>query len=152
MQFPERCGGSMRRREFIAGLGAAVAWPFATRAQQGERARRVGVLINSTADDSEAQARYRAFLQGLLQLGWTEGHNVRVDVRWGAADSDRYRKYAAELVALAPDVMLATTGLTAAALQRTTRTVPIVFAMVLDPVGADIVESLARPGGNTTGF
>jgi putative ABC transport system substrate-binding protein len=85
-------------------------------------------------------------------LDWTEGHNVRVDVRWGAADSDRYRKYAAELVALAPDVMLATTGLTAAALQRATRTVPIVFAMVLDPVGADIVESLARPGGNTTGF
>ena len=144
----------MRRRDFITLLGgAAAAWPLATRAQQPERIRRIGAHINSTADSSVGKARFGAFLQGLQQLGWAEGRNVRIDIRWGqTADIDKNRKSAAELVALAPEVILATTGPSAAALQRATRTIPIVFAMVPDPVGAGIVESLARPGGNTTGF
>jgi putative ABC transport system substrate-binding protein len=148
----------MRRREFITLLGGAATapamlWPLAARAQQGERMRRVGVHINSPADSLEGKARVAAFLQGLQQLGWTEGRNVRIDVRWGASsDVDRNRKNAAELAALAPDVFLASTGPSAAALQRVTRTIPIVFAMVLDPVGTGTVESLAQPEGNTTGF
>jgi putative ABC transport system substrate-binding protein len=143
----------MRRREFMALLTGAAAWPLAARAQQGERMRRVGVHINSPADSLEGKARVAAFLQGLQQLGWTEGRNVRIDVRWGASsDIDRNRKNAAELAALAPDVILASTGPSAAALQRVTRTIPIVFAMVLDPVGTGTVESLAQPEGNTTGF
>ena len=144
----------MKRREFITLLGGAAAtWPLAARAQQPERMRRIGVLMNSSATDSEGKARFAAFLQGLQQLGWTDGRNVRMDIRWGATgDIDGIRKYAAELVALSPDVILATTTPSIAALQQATRTVPIVFAMVVDPVGAGFVESLARPGGSTTGF
>jgi putative tryptophan/tyrosine transport system substrate-binding protein len=142
----------MKRREFIALIGGAAAWPLAARAQQRERMRRIGVLMNLTADDPEASARVTAFAQGLQQLGWTAGHNVRIDYRWGAVDADRSRRYAAELVALAPDVVLAAASSAVAALQQTTRTVPIVFAQVVDPVGAGFVDSLAQPGGNLTGF
>jgi putative ABC transport system substrate-binding protein len=141
------------RREFITLLGgAAAAWPLAARAQQSEPMRRIGVLMNAAADDPEYQARLAAFLQALQQLGWSDGHNVRIDIRWGAGNPDTMRKYAAELVALAPEVILTTTSAATTALQQATRTVPIVFSMVLDPVGGGIVESLARPGGNTTGF
>jgi putative ABC transport system substrate-binding protein len=143
----------MRRRDFISLLsGAAVSWPLAARAQQGERMRRIGVLMNLAADDPEGQTRITAFVQGLQQLGWTEGHNVRIDYRWGAGDAEHFRRYAAELVALAPDVILASNIPVVLALQQATRTVPIVFAAVTDPVGAGLVASLARPGGNTTGF
>ncbi|MET0706691.1 MAG: ABC transporter substrate-binding protein [Tardiphaga sp.] len=143
----------MRRREFIALLGgAAVAWPLAARAQQPERMRRIGVLMNLAADDPEGQARLTAFLQRLQQLGWTDGRNLRIDYRWGTGDADRYGRYAAELVALAPDVILAPIAAVVVALRRATRAVPIVFVQVTDPVGAGLVESLARPGGNATGF
>src|SRR5215831_20383038 len=121
----------MKRREFIALLsGAAAAWPLAARAQQRERMRRIGVLMNLTADDPEASARVTAFAQGLQQLGWTAGHNVRIDYRWFAADADRSRRYAAELLALAPDVVLAVASPAVAALQQATRTVPIVFVNI----------------------
>jgi putative tryptophan/tyrosine transport system substrate-binding protein len=141
----------MKRRQFITLLGgAAAAWPGAARAQQGERVRRIGVLMNLTADDLEASARVTALAQGLQQLGWTDGRNVRIDYRWGAIDADRSRRYAAELVALAPDVILAVGGPAVAALQQ--GAVPIVFVNVADPVGAGFVNSLARPGGNVTGF
>ena len=143
----------MRRREFIILLGgAAVAWPLAARAQQADRMRRVGVLVSRIADDPEEQARLAAFVQGLQKLGWTEGRNVRIDYRWAAGDADRSRTYAAELVALAPDVIVAAGSQSVAALEQTTRTVPIVFASVVDPVGAGYVTRLARPGGNATGF
>jgi putative tryptophan/tyrosine transport system substrate-binding protein len=142
----------MRRREFIALAGGAVAgWPFAARAQQPERLRRIGVLMHLAADDLEGQARLAAFLQGLQQLSLTDGRNVRIDTRWGASDAAR-RRYAAELVALAPDVILASTTLAMVPLLQTTHTVPTVFVNVADPVGAGFVESLARPGGNVTGF
>jgi ABC-type uncharacterized transport system substrate-binding protein len=140
------------RRKFLATLGGAAAWPFAARAQQGERMRRIGVLMPSAADDAEYQARMTAFLQGLAQLGWLDGRNVRIDTRWAVADADRIRKYAAELVALAPDVILAPGSATTGPLLQATRTIPIVFATIPDPVGAGFVESLARPGGNATGF
>ena len=134
------------RRNFIAALGGiAFAWSLAARAQQANRMRRVGVLLNRAADDPEEQARVAAFLQRLQELGWTEGRNVRVDTRWAAAE-------AAELVALAPEVILAAGSQSVAALLQTTRTVPIVFANIVDPVGAGFVASLARPGGNATGF
>ena len=140
----------MRRREFISLLGAAaVAWPLAARAQQPER--RIGVLMLSARDDPEGQARLAAFVEGLQQLGWTDGRNVKIDVRWSVGDADRSRS-AEELVALAPDVILASASASVAALQRITRSVPIVFAGVIDPVGAGFVASLSRPGGNTTGF
>jgi putative ABC transport system substrate-binding protein len=143
----------VRRREFITLLGgAAAAWPLAARAQQGERMRRIGVLVNLTADDPESQARIAAFRQGLQELGWTDGRNVRIDTRWTAADADRFRTYAAELVALAPDVILVATTPGVTAVQQATRTVPIVFVTVVDPVGGGFVSNLARPGGNTTGF
>ena len=142
----------MRRRAFIALAGGAAAWPLAPRAQQGERIRRIGVLTGTAADDPEGQARIAAFLQRLQQLGWTDGHDVRIDYRWSAGDPDLGRRYAAELVALAPDVMLAGGGATVPSLLQATRTVPIVFANVPDPVGSGIVKSLARPGGNATGF
>jgi putative tryptophan/tyrosine transport system substrate-binding protein len=142
----------MRRREFITLLGGAAAWPLAARAQQGARMRRIGILINLASDDAEGQARLAAFHQGLQQLGWTVGRNVQIDYRWGAGDADRIRKFAAELVALAPDVILSTGSPSAAALQQATRTVPIVFVTVVDPVGSGFVDSLARPGGNITGF
>jgi putative tryptophan/tyrosine transport system substrate-binding protein len=145
----------VRRREFIAllGGGAAVAWPLAARAQQPDRVRRIGVLMASAADDSESQARIAAFLQGLQQLGWTDGRNVRIDTRWATTDPDDLRRHAAELATLAPDVLVAATGtVTVAPLLQATRTVPIVFVQVIDPVGAGFVVSLARPGGNATGF
>jgi putative ABC transport system substrate-binding protein len=143
----------MRRRNFIAALGGAVAWPVVARGQQAERVRRIGVLMGTTADDTEFQARVAAFVQGLQDLGWTAGRNVRIDTRWASrGDAESIRKYAAELAALAPDVMLATGGPVVAALQQSTRSVPIVFANVIDPVGGGFIDSLARPGGNTTGF
>jgi putative ABC transport system substrate-binding protein len=144
----------VRRREFILTVGAgAAAWSLGARAQQGEPMRRIGVLMNSPVDDGQGQGRFAAFVQGLQQLGWSDGRNVRIDVRWGAlGDSERNRQDAAELVALAPEVILTTTSPPTAALQSATRTIPIVFAMVVDPVGAGIVASQSRPGGNITGF
>jgi putative tryptophan/tyrosine transport system substrate-binding protein len=142
----------MKRRQFITLLGGAAAWPLAARAQQPDRMRRIGVLMALAADDAESPARITAFAQGLQELGWTDGRNVRIDHRWGAGDPDRIRKYAAELVALAPDVILAVGGATVGALQQATRTVPIVFTQAADPVGSGFVASLARPGGNATGF
>jgi putative ABC transport system substrate-binding protein len=143
----------MRRREFIAGLGgAAAAWPLAAGAQQGERMRRVGVLTNLASDDSEAQVRNTAFAHALAQLGWVVGQNLQIEHRWAAGDAERIRTYAAELIALTPDVMLATGAAGVAPLLQATRTVPIVFVLVPDPVGAGFVDSLARPGGNATGF
>jgi putative ABC transport system substrate-binding protein len=145
----------MKRREFITLVGgAAAAWPLAARAQQAERMRRIGVLIGAAvdADDPDVQANIAAFLQRLQQLGWTDGGNVRIDYRWGAGNADNIRKYAAELVALAPDVILVNGTAVMAPLLQATRTLPIVFTAVADPVGAGFVDSLARPGGNTTGF
>jgi putative ABC transport system substrate-binding protein len=142
----------VRRRQFIAALGGAAAWPLGAHAQQRERMRRVGALIPLSADDPQARTRNTAFLAGLQQLGWTVGHNVQIDYRWSAGNEDDTRKYAAELVALAPDVIFASGSAAVAPLRRATRTVPIVFAIVPDPVGAGFVESLARPGGNITGF
>jgi putative tryptophan/tyrosine transport system substrate-binding protein len=142
----------MRRREFIALLGGAAAWPLAARAQQTERMRRIGVLAAIAADDPEAQARNASFLQRLGELGWTVGRNVRIDYRWNTGTADDMRRYAAELVALAPEVILTTSGATVGALQQASRSVPIVFAGTVDPVGSGFVDSLARPGGNTTGF
>jgi putative tryptophan/tyrosine transport system substrate-binding protein len=141
----------MRRREFITLLGGAAAWPLAAHAQQAHRIRRVGVLMHLAADDPEGQARHAAFVQGLQQAGWSAGRKVRIDTRWGTSEADR-RRYAAELVALAPDVILASNTTATLALQAATGTVPIVFANVTDPVAAGFVESLARPGGNATGF
>ena len=142
----------MRRREFIVVIGGAAAWPLAARAQQPERMRRIGVLMALPANDAEGQARVAAFLQGLQELGWSVGRNVIVDFRWSAGNSADARKYAAELVALGPDVILAYSSSAVASLQQVTSTVPIVFSVVADPVGAGYVESLARPGGNITGF
>jgi putative ABC transport system substrate-binding protein len=143
----------MRRREFIAGVaGAAATWPLAARAQQAERVRRIGAFISLGAGDAEGRARLTAFVQGLKEFGWTDGVNVRIDTRWSAGDAERNRSTAAELVALAPDVILASGGTVMGPLQQATRTVPIVFTQVGDPVGAGFVETLARPGGNVTGF
>ena len=143
----------MTRREFITLLGgAAAAWPLTARAQQREQMRRIGVLMNLTADDAEGQGRLAAFMQGLQEAGWSVGRNVRVDLRWGGGDPELYRSHAAELVALAPDVFLAAGAIVTRALQRATRTIPIVFANAVDPVGMGFVASLARPGGNATGF
>ena len=141
----------MIRRAFITLLGAA-AWPLALRAQQPERLRRIGVLMNRAADDPYGQARVAAFQQALQQLGWSDGRNVRIDLRWHENDADRARRYAQELVALAPDIVLAENTIGVTALQNVTRTLPIVFALVPDPIGAGFVDSLSRPGGNTTGF
>jgi putative ABC transport system substrate-binding protein len=155
----ERSSGStvrvttMNRREIVALLGgAATVWPLAARAQQRERVPRIGVLIGTAADDAIGQARMAAFLQGLGQLDWMVGRNVRMDIRWTAADADQARGSAAELVALAPDVILASSGSVVGPLRRLTRTIPIVFTETSDPVGAGFVESLSRPGGNVTGF
>src|SRR5262249_11634166 len=142
----------IRRREFITLLGGAAVWPLAARAQQPERMRRVGVLMNANADEPEAKARLEAFLQGLRELGWTVGRNLRIDYRWSVGDSLRLNKDAMELLALDPEVVLAGVGATTPALRNATRTVPVVFASVIDPVGAGHVDSLARPGGNMTGF
>ena len=144
----------MRRREFITLLGGgAVGWPLVAQAQQsGERVRRIGVITGASADDQDFKAVLSVFRQGLQQLGWTDGRNVQIDVRWSAADADRVRKYAAELVALAPDVILTTGSSTTGPAIQAIRTVPIVFVIVPDPVGSGFVDSLAQPGGNATGF
>jgi putative tryptophan/tyrosine transport system substrate-binding protein len=143
----------MRRREFITLVGGAAAgWPLTARAQQADRMRRIGVLMPAAADDAVFQARVAAFHQGLALLGWSIGRNVRIDTRWATADVDSIRRHAAELVALAPDIILAYGAATVGPLLQATRTVPIVFPIVGDPVGAGFVESLARPGGNATGF
>ena len=144
----------MRRREFLSVLGGAAAgWPLAARAQQDERVRRIGALAGGVAaNDPDAQASIAAFLQALQQLGWIDGRNVQIDYRWGMGDAANIRKYAAELAALVPDVILASGTAALAPLLQATRTVPIVFVNVADPVGAGFVESLARPGGNATGF
>jgi putative tryptophan/tyrosine transport system substrate-binding protein len=143
----------MRRREFIALASvAAAAWPLAGHAQQPERIRRIGVLMALAADDPTGQARLVAFVQGLQEWGWADGRNVRIDTRWAAGNADRFRKYTAELVALAPDVILASGGTGVGSMLQVTRTVPIVFTQTNDPVGAGYVDSLARPGGNVTGF
>jgi putative ABC transport system substrate-binding protein len=142
----------VNRRSFITLLGGAAAWPLAARAQQRERMRRIGVLMNLAADDPEALARLAAFHQGLQEAGWVVGRNLRIDYRWGAGDAELFRRYAAELVALAPDVILATSGSTVPWLLQATRSVPIVFTQTPDPVGAGFVASLAHPGGNITGF
>jgi putative ABC transport system substrate-binding protein len=142
----------VKRREFITLLGGVAAWPLAAGAQQPDRVRRIGVLMNIAADDPDSPIRLAALLQGLQQLGWTVGQNIQIDYRWGGGSAELMRKYAVELVALAPDVILAHSSAAVAPLLEATRTVPIVFAVVADPVGAGYVESLARPGGNATGF
>ena len=143
----------MRRREFITLLGgAAVAWPLTARAQQPDRERRIGALLNLAVDDPVGQARIAAFLQGLQELGWTVGRNIRIDYRWAAGNADDNRKYVAELVALAPDVILTNGSSAMGPLLQATRAAPIVFVTTVDPVGAGFVASLARPGGNATGF
>jgi putative tryptophan/tyrosine transport system substrate-binding protein len=143
----------MRRREFIKVVGgAAAAWPLAARAQQPEGVRRIAVLQILAENDPESVARHAAFEQTLQALGWTNDRNVRIDYRWAAGDADRVQKYAAELLALKPDAILTSGSITVAPLLRATRTVPIVFVQVVDPVGGGLVESLARPGGNATGF
>jgi putative tryptophan/tyrosine transport system substrate-binding protein len=142
----------LKRRDFITLVGGVAAWPLAARAQQPGQMRRIGVLMYLAADDPDSPARVAAFAQGLQELGWIDGRNIRIDYRWGAGDTERYRAYAAELVALAPDVILVSSGSALAAVQNATRTVPIVFVNVGDPVGGGYVASLARPGGNTTGF
>jgi putative ABC transport system substrate-binding protein len=143
----------MRRREFITLVGgAAAAWPLAAHAQQPEGMRRIGVLLNLSEDDPETRSRLAAFLRGLQDLGWSEGRNLRIDYRWGVGNSDRHRANAAELIALAPDVILVHGSSIMGPLQRATRTVPIVFVSVADPIAGGFVASLARPGGNATGF
>src|SRR5437660_546820 len=143
----------MRRRAFITLLGgAASAWPLVARAQQGERMRRIGVLSNPGPDDAEMRARSAAFVQGLQELGWIVGRNLQIDYRWSYGDADRLRTHAAELIALGPDAVLATSGVSILPLVQASRSVPIVFAQTIDPVGLGVVESLSRPGGNITGF
>jgi len=147
MQFDQ-----LKRREFITLLGGAAAWPLAARAQQAERMRRIGMLMTLAADDPQGQARVAAFQQALQQLGWSDGRNVRIDIRWHENDADRARRYAQELIALVPDIFLADGTVSVTALQHVTRTLPIVFANVADPVGAGFVDSLSRPSGDITGF
>jgi putative ABC transport system substrate-binding protein len=142
----------LKRRDFITLIGGAAAWPVAARAQQREKMRRIGVLLNAAADDSDFQAWVGAFQQGLAQAGWIIGRNVRIDTRWAGGKHDDVRRYAAELVALAPDVILAHGISTVRPLLQETRSVPVVFPVASDPVGAGLVDSLARPGGNATGF
>ena len=145
-------GSAMRRREFIGFLGSAVAFPLAAHAQQGDRIRRIGVLHGRAADDSAAQARVAVFRQALQELGWTDGRNLQIDYRWSGGNPADTRKYATELVALSPDVILTNSAAVLAPLLETTKSVPIVFVLVADPVGAGLVASMARPGGNATGF
>jgi putative ABC transport system substrate-binding protein len=143
----------MRRREFITLVGGAAAtWPLAVRAQQGERVRRLGVLMNTTAEEPAAQSYVAQFQQGMQEFGWSVGRNLHIDLRWGGGDADLTRRYAAELAALSPDIMLAAGGPVVRAIQRASSSVPIVFAQSIDPVGAGIVASLSRPAGNVTGF
>jgi ABC-type uncharacterized transport system substrate-binding protein len=154
MSRPEPLGEAMRRRDFIALIGGAAAeWPLVVRAQQQpEQVRRIGALINRPADDPQGQAGMAAFRQKLQELGWSEARNVRIEIRWGENDVDRTRRYAAELAELTPDVALAAGTVAVTALQHISRSLPIVFVGVSDPVGAGVVDSLARPGGNATGF
>jgi len=144
----------MRRRDFLGLVGGAAAWPTMAQAQAqpAERMRRIGVLMNLTAEDAESQERVAHFLQGLRTLGWVDGRNVRIDYRWAAANPERFRAHAADLAASAPDVILAYTSLAVVSLQQATQTVPLVFVSVIDPVGANVVESLSHPGGNATGL
>jgi putative tryptophan/tyrosine transport system substrate-binding protein len=142
----------IRRRDLITLLGGAAAWPLTVRGQQRERIRRIGVLVSTTEGDPAGLERITAFAQGLAELGWTVGRNVRIEYRWGAGDLERFRRYAAELVALSPDVILASGGSIVGALQQASRTVPIVFVTTIDPVGGGWVDSLSRPGTNATGF
>jgi putative tryptophan/tyrosine transport system substrate-binding protein len=142
----------MRRREFIAGLGSVPAWPLAARAQQGERVRRIDVLMAYAESDPEGQALVAAFREGLQKLGWTEGHNIRVDTRWAAADVELIQRFAREIVELRPDLILTQNTPTTAAMLQQTRSIPIIFATGSDPVGSGFVASFARPGGNVTGF
>ena len=143
----------MKRREFIVLLGGAAAWPLAARAQQGERVRRIGVLAGGAlASDADTRERNAAFAQGLQHLGWIEGRNVQIDYRYGLGKADKVREYAAELVGLQPDVLVVSGASALAPLLHETRTLPIVFVSVADPVGAGFVETMARPGGNATGF
>ena len=143
----------MRRRDFIKAIaGTATVWPLVGHAQQGQRMRRIGVLMNLAADDKEGQARLSAFMQALSDLGWENASNVQIDACWGAGEADRFHQCAAELVALAPDVILAASASTMDPLLSRTRSIPIVFAQVPDPVGSGYVKSLARPGGQVTGF
>jgi len=142
----------MKRRTFIAGLGSAASWPVLARAQQGDRVRRIGVLIGFDENDPEVKLRQSAFMQALADLGWNDGRNIRVDLRWAGGDTNRMQALAQELVGLQPDIILAHTTLATAALQRETRTIPIVFVNVSDPVGSGFVAGLNRPGGNITGF
>jgi len=149
----ERQGDVMQRRESITLLGtSAAAWPLAARAQQRGEIRRIGVLMPGTDSDQDGQSRVRSFQQGLARLGWTDGRNVQIDYRWAALDVDRMRAFATELVGLRPDVLLAGNTTTLAALRQATRSIPIVFTLVADPIGGGFVASLARPGGNITGF
>jgi putative ABC transport system substrate-binding protein len=143
---------TLRRREFITLLGSAAAWPLAARAQQGDRVRRIGVLMNSIATDSIRQSDLAAFVQGLGQLGWKEGQNARIDVRWSAGDADLARTYAAQLIGLMPDVILSATTTNLKVVREATSTVPVVFVSVSDPVVQGFVASMAKPGGNLTGF
>ena len=146
-------GADMRRREFLGVLGGGAAtWPLAALAQQAERVRRVGVLMFTTPDEPESQARITALAQALQEAGWAVGRNLRIDVRWSGADFERVRKDAEELVALAPDVLVGGIGPTTQTFQQLTRAIPIVMAQAVDPVGLGIVSNMARPGGNTTGF
>src|SRR5215470_12483530 len=145
-------GANMRRREFVALVSGAAAWSVAARAQQGQRLRRVGALMNLAVEDPVSIARAKAFAQGLQALGWIDGRNVQVDYRWAAGNADLFQRYAAELVALAPEVILAAGAAALPVLLQATRTIPIVFVHVTDPVGNAYVASLSRPGGNATGF
>jgi putative tryptophan/tyrosine transport system substrate-binding protein len=147
MQFPR-----LKRRDFITLLGGAASWPFAARAQQPGRVRRIGSLMNFAANDPEGQARFAAFLEGLQQSGWANGRNFQIDNRWVGSDPEYIRKQAVELVGLTPEAILASAGTTLVPLQQATRTIPIVFASVIDPVGTGLVATMARPGGNATGF
>jgi len=142
----------MRRRSFIQGIAAFSAWPLAARAQPADRMRRVGLLMGYREDDAEGQANLAAFRQGLQQLGWIEGRNIQIEIRWGGADPDKARGFAKELVAMSPDVIVPNTNLMMAILQKETHTIPVVFVYVGDPVGSGYVTNLARPGGNATGF
>jgi putative ABC transport system substrate-binding protein len=142
----------MRRREFIAGLGSAAAWPLVALAQQGDRVRRIGMLMGGDENDPEGKRRYSAFTQALADLGWTDGRNVRLDVRWVGADINRTRALAHELVGLQPDIIVTNTTPATVAVQRETPTIPIVFTNVADPVASGLVQGLDRPSGNTTGF
>jgi len=142
----------MKRREFIAGLGSVAAWPMMARAQQGDRMRRIGVLLSTDENDPEQKRRLTAFTQALADLGWTDGRNARIDIRWGGGDINRIRALAQELVGLQPDIILTHNTAATVAVQRETRTIPIVFANVADPVASGIVARLSQPDGNTTGF